>query len=112
MIKREVTNCKTQKTNSELVAGITSLSKDKATADMLLQNNRLHWSIEDRLHYVRDFTFDEDRSQIKTKNGPQMMACIRNFVISIFNLLGLNKIASAIRFFASRPHKALAVFGY
>ena len=112
MIKREVTNGKTQKTSSELVAGITSLSKDRATADMLLQNNRFHWSIEDRLHYVRDFTYDEDRSQIKTKNGPQMMACIRNFVISIFNLLGLNKIASAIRFFASRPHKALAVFGF
>jgi len=112
MIKREVTNCKTQKTNSELVSCITSLSKDKATPDMLLQDNRLHWFIEDRLHYVRDFTFDEDRSQVKTKNGPQMMACIRNFVISIFNLLGLNKIASAVRFFASRPHRALAVFGY
>lgn len=112
MIKREVTNCKTQKTNSELVAGITSLSKDKATADMLLQNNRFHWSIEDRLHYVRDFTYDEDRSQIKIKSGPQMMACIRNFVISIFNLLGLNKIASAVRFFASRPHRALAVLGF
>ena len=112
MIKREVINCKTQKISSELVSGITSLSKDRATPDMLLQNNRLHWSIEDRLHYVRDFTYDEDRSQIKTKNGSQMMACIRNFVISIFNLLGLNKIAGAIRFFASRPHKALAVFGF
>jgi len=85
----------TQKTNSEFVSGITSLSKDKATPDILLQDNRLHWFIEDRLHYVRDFTYDEDRSQIRIKNGPQMMACIRNFVISIFNILGLNKIASA-----------------
>jgi predicted transposase YbfD/YdcC len=112
MVKREVTNCKTQKTSIELVSGITSLRKDKATPDVLLQNNRLHWAVEDRLHYVRDFTFDEDRSQIKTRNGPHMMACIRNFVISIFNLLGLNKIASAIRYFASRPHKALAIFGF
>ena len=112
MLKREVINCKTQKASSELVAGITSLSKDRATPDMLLQINRFHWSIEDRLHYVRDFTFDEDRSQIKTNNGPQMMACIRNFVISIFNLIGLNKIASAVRFFASRPHRALAVLGF
>lgn len=112
MIKREVTNCKTQKTRSELVSGITSLSKNKATPDMLLHYNRSHWFIEDRLHYVRDLTFDEDRSQVRIKNGPQMMACIRNFVISILNLLGLNKIASAIRFFASRPHKTLAVFGF
>jgi predicted transposase YbfD/YdcC len=112
MIKREVTNCKTKKTSSELVSGITSLCKDRAAPDMLLKNNRFHWSIEDRLHYIRDFTFDEDRSQIKTKNGPQMMACLRNFVISILNLLRLNKIASAIRFFASRPHQSLAVFGF
>jgi hypothetical protein len=56
MIKREVTNCKTQKTNGELVSSIASLSKDKATADMLLQNNCFHWSIEDYLHCVRDFT--------------------------------------------------------
>ena len=112
MIKREVIECKTKKIRSEVVAGITSLSKDKATPDTLLQDNRLHWGIEDRLHYIRDFVFDEDRSQVRTNNGPQMMACIRNFVISIFNLLGLNKIAGAMRFFASRPHKALAVFGF
>lgn len=104
--------CKTKKNRSEVVSGITSLSKDKATPDMLLKNNRLHWFIEDRLHYIRDFVFDEDRSQVRKNNGPQMMACIRNFVISIFNLLGLNKIASAMRFFASRPHRALAVFGF
>jgi len=112
MVRREVTNCKTQKTRSELVSCITNLKKSEATPDMLLHYNRTHWFIEDRLHYVRDFTYDEDRSQIKTKNGPQMMACIRNFVISIFNLLGLNRIASAVRFFGSRPHKALAVIGF
>jgi predicted transposase YbfD/YdcC len=111
MIKREVIKCKTGQTSSELVAGITSLSKDRATPDMLLRDNRLHWGIEDRVHYVRDFTYDEDRCQIKTKNGPQMMACIRNFVISILNLLGLSKIASTLRFFASRPHEALGVLG-
>ncbi len=112
MINREVVNYKTKEVSNELVSGITNLRKDIATPSMLLQYNRSHWAIEDRLHYVRDFTFDEDRSQIKTKNGPQMMACIRNFVISIFNLLGLNKIASSIRFFASKPHKSLAVFGF
>jgi len=88
------------------------LSKAKATPDMLLQDNRLHWLIEDKLHYIRDFVFDEDRSQVRTNSGPQVMACIRNFVISIFNLLGLNKIASTMRFFASQPHRALAVFGF
>lgn len=112
MIKREVVNYKTKEVSSELVSCITNLRKDAATPSMLLEYNRLHWSIEDRLHYVRDFTFDEDRSQVRIKNGPQVMACIRNFVISIFNLLGLKKIASNIRFFASRPHRTLAIFGF
>lgn len=112
MINREVMNYKTKEVSSELVSGITNLRKDMATPSMLLQYNRQHWSIEDRLHYVRDVTFDEDRSQIKTKSGPQMMACIRNFVISVLNILGLKKIASSIRFFASKPHKTLAVLGF
>ena len=112
MVKREVIDYKTKETRSELVPGITNLRKDVATPSMLLQYNRQHWFIEDRLHYVRDVTFDEDRCQIKTNNGPQVMACIRNFIISILNLLGLKKIASSVRFFASRPHRTLAVLGF
>jgi predicted transposase YbfD/YdcC len=77
-----------------------------------LQYNRGQWSIEDRLHYVRDFTYDEDRSQVRRKNGPRMMACLRNFAISILNLLGLKKIAQAVRYFTSRPHKTLAALGF
>ena len=37
-----------------------------------------HWGIENRLHWVRDVVFDEDRHQLRTRNGPQVMATLRN----------------------------------
>lgn len=35
---------------------------------------RGHWAIEDRLHYVRDVTFDEDRCRVRTGSGAEVMA--------------------------------------
>lgn len=53
---------KTGKVEEETVFGITSLPATKADLDKLAQYVRGHWSIENSLHYVRDFSFDEDRS--------------------------------------------------
>jgi len=36
-----------------------------------------HWEIENRLHWVRDVVFDEDRHQLRTGNGPESMATLR-----------------------------------
>jgi len=57
---------------------------------------RGHWSIE-ALHWVRDVSFDEDRSQIRTGNGPQIMAALRNLVITALRLAGVTNIAAALR---------------
>jgi hypothetical protein len=40
-----------------------------------------HWGIENALHWVRDVVFDEDRHQLRTGNGPQVMATLRNTTI-------------------------------
>jgi hypothetical protein len=58
---------------SEVAYGITSLSPEKADAKRLLSLNRGHWCIENRLHWVRDVTFDEDRSQVRVGEGPRVM---------------------------------------
>ena len=55
---------------------ITSLPPTVAGADRLLQVLREHWNIENRVHWVRDVTFDEDRSQIRTAAAPQVMAAL------------------------------------
>ena len=56
-----------------------------------------HWGIENALHWVRDVVFDEDRHQLRTGNGPQVMATLRNTAISLLRLAGHTKIATALR---------------
>ena len=54
------------KTSRETVCGITSLPPERAGEEDILMLNRKHWEIENRLHYVRDFTCDEDRCRVKS----------------------------------------------
>ncbi len=64
------------KRSEETAYGITSLRKEEASAERLLELNRGHWEIENRIHYVRDVTFDEDRSQIRKGNGAHIMSTL------------------------------------
>jgi len=77
--------------------GITSLTERQANDKMLLDIVRGHWTIENRVHYIRDMAFDEDRSQVRTKNGPRVMAIIRNLVINILRMLGVTNITQCLR---------------
>lgn len=61
---------------------------------------RGHWSIENSEHYVRDETFGEDRSRIRKKSGPQVLATLRNLAMKLIRRLGLINIAQALRDFA------------
>ncbi|MDQ3764375.1 MAG: transposase [Actinomycetota bacterium] len=58
------------KWTTEVVYAITSLAAEQATAAELAAWVRGHWAIENRLHWVRDVTYDEDRSQVRTSTGP------------------------------------------
>lgn len=98
---------RTGKIRHETAAIITSLSPRQASPAQLLQLVRGHWSIENRSHWVRDVTFDEDRSQIRTQQGPRMMAILRNLVIAILRLLGFASVPEGLRHFAQRPRLAL-----
>jgi len=66
-----------------------------------------HWGIENRLHWVRDVTFDEDGSQVRTGQAPRVMATCRNLAISILRIDGWNNIAAALRHHARHPDHAL-----
>jgi len=90
---------------------ITSLSPEKANAPTLLNLTRGHWQIENSLHWVRDVTFDEDRSQIRTGKGPRVMATLRNLAISLFRLNGYKNIAKAIRTFSRKMDRPLQLVG-
>jgi predicted transposase YbfD/YdcC len=69
---------------------ITSLSASQATPAQLAGWIRGHWQIE-AIHHIRDVTDGEDASQVRTGNGPQVMATLRNLAIAIFKLAGKHK---------------------
>jgi predicted transposase YbfD/YdcC len=106
-----VTELTSGKQRRETVFAVTSLPPALADPQRLLQLNRGHWSIENRSHYVRDMTFDEDRSRIRVGHGPAVMAGLRNFAIALARLHGFANIASALRAFARSPRRALAAVG-
>jgi len=68
-----------------------------------------HWGIENRCHYVPDVTYDEDRSRVRTGNGPHLMATLRNLAISLFRLTGATNIAHACRHHAARPDRPITL---
>ena len=68
-----------------------------------------HWGIENRLHWVRDVIFDEDRHQLRTGNGPEIMATLRNLAISLIRLFhgASTSIASTTRSLSRQPKRAI-----
>jgi predicted transposase YbfD/YdcC len=96
-----------KKWSRETVYAITSLAATQASPAQLASITRGHWAIEDRLHWVRDMDYDEDRSQIRTASGPRIMASLRNLAITILRLAGAASIAAALRYHARRPDRPL-----
>lgn len=99
-IERRVTTLTGQplrKHTPEVSYGVTSLAPAAASPARLQELIRGHWAIENRVHYVRDRTFDEDRSQVRKRAAPQLMASLRNLAISLLRLAGATNIAAALR---------------
>jgi len=110
-VERHTTDLQGSLLRHEMSYGVTSLSEQKATASDVLRYCRAQWEIENRIHWVRDVTFDEDRSQVRRGNGPQVMASLRNLAISLLRLAGVINIASATRHLGRRSEKALRLLG-
>ncbi len=91
------------------VDAITSLPPARADARRRLDLNRAYWGIENRLHWVRDVTLDEDRSPIRTGAAPQVVAGLRNLTIALLRRRNTTNIAAALRTYAARPGRAVAL---
>lgn len=97
---------------TETVYAITDLRPHQARPDELARWLRGHWHIENKLHWVRDVTFNEDQSRVRTGAAPQVMATFRNLVISLHRLAGATNIAAALRHHArnaARPLRLLMI---
>jgi len=78
--------------------GITSLSATRATPEEILALSIGHWGVESN-HWLRDETFGEDKSRIRTGSGPRTMATLRNLTISLLRISGEENIAQTLRTF-------------
>ena len=92
------------------VHAVTSLAFGQAAPAELAEWIRGHWQIE-ALHHIRDVTFAEDASQVRTRSGPQVMATLRNLAITLFRQAGHHNIAAACRHHARNATRALTTLG-
>jgi predicted transposase YbfD/YdcC len=91
----------------EIVYGITNLPRKKADAKRLLELNRKHWTIENRLHYRRDVTLGEDASQTRVKGAPQVLAALNGGILAFMDFFGVKNVAKQMRYFCEYPRPAL-----
>lgn len=110
-IQRETTHLASGEFRSETAYGLTSLSPQKASPARLLALNRSHWAIENRLHWIRDWAFDEDRCRIRRGVGARVMASLRNLAISLLRLAGAANISAALRFCSRSRLRPLRMIG-
>lgn len=102
---------KTGEISAATTYGITSLPHTEVGAAGLEQLWRGHWTIENRVHYVRDVTMGEDANQTHTGNAPHVLAALRNAVLNLFRHHSWNNIADAFRHYNASVNRALALIG-
>ena len=101
-VKVERTRTTKLKTTHEVAYGITSLPAPDADAARLLALGRGHWQIENGLHYRRDVTLQEDGSQVRRGQAPQVLAALNNLVCGLCGRAGISNLAELQRICARR----------
>lgn len=107
----ERTILKTGKTTVETTFGITSLTPVEASPAVLEQLWRGHWTIENRLHYVRDVTRGEDAGHAHRGNTAHTLAALRNAILNLLRWHGWTNIADGLRSYAASIDAAFALVG-
>jgi hypothetical protein len=95
----------------EVAYAITSLSLLCATPRRLLRLWRGHWAIENRSHYVRDVTFGEDACRVRSGNAPQLLAALRNAVISLLRAKRVKNLSATTRNLSWQFSKTVQLLG-
>jgi predicted transposase YbfD/YdcC len=96
------------KKNKKTVEVVYLITSDRAAGPATLAAwVRGHWEIENKLHWVRDVTCQEDKSLVRTGNAPRVMASLRSLAISVLRLDGHTNIAAANRHHARDPQRTL-----
>jgi predicted transposase YbfD/YdcC len=111
-ITRHRTTLATGTRTRETVYVITDLTSRQASPQRLAHIARSQWTIENRLHHVRDTAWREDSSTVHSGHGPANMATLRSFAINQLRTAGHTNIAAALRDMSYAPfHRPLDLLG-
>jgi len=61
----------------------THLSMENTDLEKMLHTIRLHWDVENTLHWILDTFFGKDQSRIRKGNAPENMAIIRHTALNM-----------------------------
>jgi hypothetical protein len=109
-ITRRARSLRSRRWHTVTVYAITNLTAAQASPARLADLLRGHWAIE-ALHHVRDTTFAEDASQVRTGTAARAMASLRNLAIGILRAQGHRNIAAALRRNARDATRVLPLLG-
>ncbi|MFG2175512.1 ISAs1 family transposase [Streptomyces niveus] len=101
----------TGKVTLERVYAVTDLTAGQAEAQEIAHRVRAHWGIENKIHHVRDTSWSEDTSRVRTGNAPRAMASLRNLALGALRLAGRTNIAAGLRHHARDATRALVTLG-
>ena len=63
----------------------------------------------ERQHWLRDMDFGEDRSRVRSGQAPRLLAALRNAILTLFGRVHRPAVATARRYFASHPRRAVSL---
>jgi predicted transposase YbfD/YdcC len=111
LIERYVTGLHGQPISAVAALGVASPKPEQADAAGLAGYVREQWSIES-LHWLRDTLYQEDKSTVRTRSGPRIMAALRNLAIGALHLAGRHDTTEATRWagrYIDRPFTILGL---
>jgi predicted transposase YbfD/YdcC len=110
LIERHVTDLRGRHVSAIAALSVASPAAGQADAASLARYVREQWSIES-LHWIRDTLYQEDKSQVRTRSGPRIMAALRNLAIGALRLAGRTDVTEATRWAARSMDRPFTILG-
>ncbi len=101
----------TGEVTEETSYAVTSFTPDEASPAVLEHLWRGHWTIENRVHHVRDVAFAEDATRAYVGNTAHASASLCNALLNLFRAAGWQRIPDALRHHAACVERALTLIG-
>jgi len=102
---------KTGKRSCEVTYAMVSMLPAEAGAATIERLWRGHWTIENQTHYVRDVTFGEDGGHAAQGNTAQVLAALRNGLLTLFRHAHWRSIPDALAHYGASVARAFALIG-